>query len=68
MSDAQYKMAQCHEHAVDFDKRLEEYVAMAAIHPKSPLIPKVMIRINEYYYLKENCPAAAWHCRRCWSS
>ena len=41
---------------------------MAAIHPKSPLIPKVMIRINEYYYLKENCPAAAWHCRRCWSS
>ena len=32
---------------------------MAAIHPDSPLIPKVMIRINEYYYLKENYQVAA---------
>ena len=52
--DAQYKMAQCHEDAVDFDKGLEGYVAMAAIYPKSPLIPKVVTRINVYYYLKEN--------------
>jgi TolA-binding protein len=52
-------MAQCHEEAGDFDQALEEYVAMAAIHPDSPLIPKVMIRIKEYYYLKENYPVAA---------
>ena len=31
----------------------------AATYPKSPLIPNVMIRINEYFYKRENYAVAA---------
>ena len=46
-ADAQYKLAHCYEEAGDFDRALEEYVTLAATYPKSPLIPKTMVRIND---------------------
>ena len=58
-ADAQYKLAQCYEEAEDFDRALEEYVTLAATYPKSPLIPNVMIRINEYFYKRGNFTIAA---------
>jgi TolA-binding protein len=34
-------------------------VTLAATYPKSPLIPKTMIRINDYFYKAENYKVAA---------
>ncbi|MEC8927655.1 MAG: tetratricopeptide repeat protein, partial [Verrucomicrobiota bacterium] len=58
-SDAQYKLAHCYEEAGEFDRALEEYVTLAATYPKSPLIPKTMVRINDYFYKRENYVVAA---------
>ena len=49
------------EAATEIDKRLTADIQRerSVNHPDSPLIPKVMIRINEFYYLKENYLVAA---------
>ena len=57
--DAQYKLAQCYEQAGNFDEALEAYVTLAATHPKSPLIPNVMIRISDYFFKNEKYDIAA---------